>query len=1661
MEHQLPGKVISTPVKVKSTVSSLRFIRREKREEIQRFVAGERSKLLRKSVPKVVRERNVHDARTRTFFERVHTNVEPQYEDCYDDDTIQFQGFGGILGLGSAAFNAYTAVQNWRGVQKIADEAVESQQRVTSALEGFIDGVKTAVKGFVERAKKCMSFWWVIPTGILCYLIYREWCSVPIFATALTALFTQLVPESWGVVSHALEEVEEQSGFGLDIASLVATLVCTVLVPFKNVSQLAGEVMKRISSYDRAKDGFKSLFTDAIKYAEKAVNALLGLISDTEVSWTDKTERLLEVWMVKVNEFAKLSCQGNPTIAQLQGAVELQIEGIGFRSVMRTYHSIQQVDKYLQILGLAIQPHKASLDEAGAFRATPVFGCFGGGSAVGKTAMLKCLATAILVLSGECTPEEAIRNLFQKGTTEYWNGYIGQKCYILDDVFQEKPIPGMTDSEYMQIIRAVGNWKYPLNFADLPSKGNFTFTSPLVLGTTNVEDVKMVADSVVNCPEAVVRRIQFGYWVKVAPDWLVLSDDGSKKILDYERLEATFAERRMNLQADASEMDIVACYPWEAWEAYPHKFEGKAQFGTPKPFMNIIKEMSDTLKQRRVQHANAVGGLQDWLNKIGGAVQTQSGFIDAQENFPVEVPSYTSPGATDRIAREFNLSRFHEMMGTRPSASIQTLPSVIPESDTVVRLSDLYSEDDDFMDHIRSNAAHAQSGVGCYECQSMCESDDCDAVNSDILEMRIESRTWITWILSVKYWLWKKACDVTNFAGRSVFTFARFMRGPSSGLYKGLAVAGLVTGLAIVVAIGKSVWSAVKSFVEIAFGEKFVKGPKRSRKKKGDYSSDSDGDSETSEQSNIKDDVRKERAKIPFHRFAEQQAGKAGSGSEKTWIYSGTYKLVVAPSLDTPLEDIKVLGQIQFIQGTIAVFPYHYMKNLEENCKSDERLHFLHPVYDSWEFSMSVAQFLKQRTTKIDGVDMVFMAFSIKGLKAHHNIIPYMLNERQMHNLLKISETKVTLMVADAVKYKRNERLYINRHDHTSPFLEHVGSVCMAGGAVINGVLRYEATTTKGDCGAPLVIHNHNNYGCACYIGFHVAGRSNSFETSGYATYVTQENARAAIAKLGSYHDEFLDDLSSRGVTVTPQSGVELSKLTRGSMLGVGNVSEGLSMAGRTALKVSQLQLDLVFGECPTAPAILRPLRVDDEIISPMVNGLSAYQTPLEVREPRNLDAIVEMATGPLFQTTRDYNRVIMTPEEAVVGLPDMKLRPIARDTSAGYPYRLEVSNGKKDFFGSDGEYTFTSQKWKALETRVLYVVEMAKSNVRLAHVFSDFLKDELRPLHKVESVATRVISGAPLDYVVAVRMYFGAFQSAMFSTRIRNGMSPGINHYSEWGYLAESLLSGGKTKVFGGDFSRFDASEQPYIHVAILDLINRWYRLSPEWSEEDDKVRSILWLDLIHSRHLSGDGSKLNTIVQWNKSLPSGHPLTTMVNSLYSLITLAACYAEATGDLRDMWKHVFLQTFGDDNVNAPDDTVCEVFNQDTVASSMHKLFGLKYTADDKSDVLTKYGDISAVTFLKRRFVRDGESPSGWVGPLLESSFRYIPYWYRNNKDPKGDLIRNIDMMLGELCLHEPEIWARDYALLSDWAQQNKVVLPWTSRDACRQWVFSRTDAWF
>ena len=276
----------------------------------------------------------------------------------------------------------------------------------------------------------------------------------------------------------------------------------------------------------------------------------------------------------------------------------------------------------------------------------------------------------------------------------------------------------------------------------------------------------------------------------------------------------------------------------------------------------------------------------------------------------------------------------------------------------------------------------------------------------------------------------------------------------------------------------------------------------------------------------------------------------------------------------------------------------------------------------------------------------------------------------------------------------------------------------------------------------------------------------------------------------------------------------------------------------------------------------------------------------------------------------------------------------------------------------------------------------------------------------------------------------------------------------SDWDVLVRQLQKKGKL-CFDGDFKAFDSSEQPCIHRLILDYINRWY----DDGDVNARIREVLWMDLVHSRHIGGLGADQRYIYQWNKSLPSGHPFTTIVNSIYSLFLLVAAYISSTGELSNFWTNVSAVTYGDDNVSNVSPDYADKYNQLSVAQALKKEFSVNYTPGNKTGEYVNTMSLSEVTFLKRSFVeRDGS----WLCPLELDSFLYTCYWCKNKKLESTIMLDVLENALLELSMHDPDTWAK-YARSIGEELLNRGHVPQAllTQSEYLKVIQSRSDNWY
>lgn len=569
--------------------------------------------------------------------------------------------------------------------------------------------------------------------------------------------------------------------------------------------------------------------------------------------------------------------------------------------------------------------------------------------------------------------------------------------------------------------------------------------------------------------------------------------------------------------------------------------------------------------------------------------------------------------------------------------------------------------------------------------------------------------------------------------------------------------------------------------------------------------------------------------------------------------------------------------------------------------------------------------------------------------------------------------------------------------------------------------VQHTLNTANGDCGAPVVIQDNSI--SRKILAIHAVGS----KKKSYGQIVLFEELMEALSRVPDhlkteFNIEIIPNLKS-------QAGPQFEEENHGE--------DGTAYVERTGLP--SLGFHYV-GECDKpvftpskstlVPSVLHGV-ISDPITAPSVlydrdeNLMHKNLVKCAKQTPAISSGLIDVAVNAvkceLFQGAPNPRRPyrVLSPMEAVTGIEgDEYMGPINRSTSPGYPHiltKLPGMKGKQQYLGKDEIYKLEPEIQKLME----YRIEAAKANIRIPVVWVDTLKDERRPLAKIEEKKTRVFSTGPFDYNLVFRMYFLSFFAHVMENRIDNEQSVGTNVYSfDWTQTARKLQSRGD-RVFAGDFQNFDGTLNQDILRRFADVVSEFYDDGPE----NAQVRRILLLDVYNSIHLCG-----RTFYGMNHSQPSGNPATTILNSFYnsvaSRIVFILCYHEEFNTfptMEDFRKNVAMVSYGDDNVYNVSDWASKFFNQTTVTRGFARI-GMIYTDELKTGAeVEPYRSLEEVTYLKREFVRfDGNM---WRAPQKLENILEMLNWIRKSTDDIAATEMIIHNFLLELSLFPESIF--------------------------------------
>ncbi|APG76775.1 hypothetical protein 1 [Beihai sea slater virus 2] len=535
----------------------------------------------------------------------------------------------------------------------------------------------------------------------------------------------------------------------------------------------------------------------------------------------------------------------------------------------------------------------------------------------------------------------------------------------------------------------------------------------------------------------------------------------------------------------------------------------------------------------------------------------------------------------------------------------------------------------------------------------------------------------------------------------------------------------------------------------------------------------------------------------------------------------------------------------------------------------------------------------------------------------------------------------------------------------------------------IRGFERIAVPTVNGDCGGFTI--SCNNKLARKWIGMHIVGTLEK----GYSTLITRE----ILEKLGVKFAE--KAVEQRSVNVIDCS----SKLPIVDVMNLCPIKvdnprypstpqieylgqmpyTGMPASGTNLIKhpfygtfpVTQIPSALSLDQVKDSSTLDKDVYGNPDLLLTQLNKYGHPETVIEDEE-KILDGMVEQMTDYTKFKLSGYDMSPLSEEDAISGLSeDIDSEPLDVRTSAGEPWsRLGKTSGKKKGaylrkIVRDGEnrYEFANNPHSLTLKEVIQIKEdLARERVRILSVWKNCLKDETRPVQKVEKGKTRLFVVAPFETIFLFRKYFERFKLAWQKNRLKLPHAVGINPVSsEWLHLANLLLKKGKL-MCDADFAQYDGRlRAAFMRAAgkiVIDTIN------PE-DEETRNILETLWEELVETPHLSFN--MIHLILHGN---PSGNPFTTVLNCFVNFLYHWFAYIKITGNysLSKFLEEVAIFAFGDDIIYSTNNISRFSFN--AVAEIMEQL-GQEYTTIDKSGSRSEMKSLKEITFLKRMFRKD------------------------------------------------------------------------------------------
>nr|CAJ2358124.1 Non structural polyprotein CDS [Astacus astacus] len=1324
----------------------------------------------------------------------------------------------------------------------------------------------------------------------------------------------------------------------------------------------------------------------------------------------------------------------------------------------------------------------ADVDKSGAFnsgpRVPPVVVQLFGGSGVGKSGVAYPLMQEVLAVDGlhkDWANQIYCRNVEQ----EFWDGYDNQRVCYYDDFGQCRDSQTKPNLEFMEIVRTANIAPFPLHMAELSEKAKSRFTSRFVLLTSNVQSPPIAS---MTCPEAFVRRLDFSYKVdiedRVAYQQVV---NGNLQ----KRLDPSLVERFYGVPMT---QDIYRFYKVDK--------QTLQVTNNPLTFADVVGEITREYKRRYFSANNTVDYLNNRViltdipvAQVAGdetdKVVDQDSEYDPYYESDIESIDYDDYNPYYQESDDDRRAIALNFVGVETTPNIDMIKDTLGEdkkeftirgftSDSLDKLKAFFAlrsrdivdlcivVEEKFKGIVFAAKNVTVDKITKFNKRSewlKSKATDCVGKLKEFINVIMEkvracpARVMLTAAailipIAIRFWPESKSgCRVKSALLRVVEHDSHWNIVNAFGTrtcYRKCQVCDtLKMGGVPCLSANNSMEDVVRQMIDKLrrvppFGTEVESNDTRTNKLGSTHVESNDNRTNKIVLPDLEsNDNRTDRVNKPNVESNENRTGKVNKPNVESNdnITRKNIRINVeigndvlgAPEaqglLDPNTQELfqnKVLRNtyrlvrerngvecemmnVTFLKGHCAITARHLLDYM----KDGDIVH-LRNVYLK---SISLPWHAIQRVKPVDSTDDIcILVFPNDYLPMQIDITKHFIDNFNMRD---VARGAATLATFRNVKIEGKEFphqtflncLAIEAHDE----ILHYNDPATGKARMQRAYYSYRMDTQKGDCGSLLGIRSSLIQ--RKIIGMHFAGNPGC----GFAVPLSQGRIRSLLDSI-PVESQISLDLDYTPVVSPPGDFIPLFSVPK----------EEASTTGNKSSLVRTPLFD-VLEQHTMERAHLRPVGGVD----PMEKSLEKAGGDLVYIDPRSIDTV---ENAVIHKLNPSGNCRVLTYQETIEGIVgDEWICPVNRMASAGYPWskKAEGKPGKTKWLGRGEEYCFDN---KELLDNVTKAEEMMKRGERPLFIFQDTLKDEKRPLEKVDAIKTRTFAACPLPLVLLFRKYFLDSVKQIMSGRNYNEIAVGTNVRSmDWYVIARLLKSKGE-KVIAGDFSNFDGSLQPQLLYAVGRILENFYVDTA--TPEETRIRFMLFREVVNSIHIRG-----RDIYMWTHSQPSGGPLTVIINSIYNMLVMRLCWLDIMGgkfNMRDFDRCVALNTYGDDNVANISDEVIDLYNQETISTAMVK-FGMTYTDESKSGKIIPYRKLEDISFLKRRFVQRG---AVFDAPLEERSLHEMVQWTRQCVDIQEATATTVEQAAVEWGMHGEEVYNHQIKRLKDACRHHLTIQP-------------------